>query len=124
MTVSFLLFNVIWIIVNFFIPIMQSLFSTILYDESGKLTLILLIKDPIFWISIVVAIAGNITILIWTKRRQRIEDDRIEQEWLRDLPRLIRQVEKRTKKGDYYGATETIKIIKELERIEKRRRIK
>lgn len=124
MTVSFLLFNVIWIIVNFFIPIMQSHFSTILYDESGKLTLILLIKDPIFWISIVVAIAGNITILIWTKRRQRIEDDRIEQEWLRDLPRLIRQVEKRTKKGDYYGATETIKIIKELERIEKRRRIK
>ena len=124
MTVSFLLFNVIWIIVNFFIPIMQSHFSTILYDESGKLTLILLIKDPIFWISIVVAIAGNITILIWTKRRQRIEDDRIEQEWLRDLPRLIRQVEKRTKKGDYYGATETINIIKELERIEKRRRIK
>lgn len=121
MTVSFLLFNVIWIIVNFFIPIMQSHFSTIIFDANGKLTLIPLIQDPIFWISIVVVIAGNIIILLRTKRRQRTEDDRIEQEWLRDLPRLIRQVEKRTKKGDYYGAKETIRIIKELERIAKKR---
>lgn len=111
-----IIYNLLWIMVLFFVPIFQNYFSTILFDKEGHITVQLLLRDPIFWIVFVIWMAGNILYSIYQKRMSK-EENIMERTWIKDKKRLIKNVTQKVKRGDYSGATETMKIMNELDKI-------
>lgn len=111
-----IIFNIVWIIVCFIIPIYQSYFSTLLVDKNGKFTIKPLLSDWRFWIALLVCIIGNF-VLIMRERKQK--DHEWQRKWLKQKEKMVDDVRKKAKRGDYSGANETIMIIEKLDSIVK-----
>ena len=108
-----ILFTIFWFSFCFIIAIGQSYFSTLLYDENGKFSIFPLLRNNYFWGFLIIWIIGNLLIHFYNKKR---EQD-FEMDWMRKKGKMIEDVMKKTKRGDYSGASETIKIISELDEI-------
>lgn len=120
MQICWILFNIIWIVINFFITIFQSYFSTTKFlDEKGNLSLIQLLTDKQFLIVLSLWIIINIFFIVVKAKteKEKKEDSIIAERWEKDKAKLIDDVTSKVKRGDYSGASETIKLIKELNKV-------
>lgn len=108
-----ILFTVFWFLFCFIVAIGQSYFSTLLYDENGEFSISKLLRNRYFWGFLIIWIVGNLLIHFYNKKR---EQD-FEVDWMRKKEKMIEDVIRKTKRGDYSGANETIKIISELNEI-------
>lgn len=119
MKVFWIIFNVLWIVLSFFIPILQSHFATIILDEKGNFTFELLMRDYIFWIAFAIWVVVNIIFLFFDikMKKETKEDDIIAKKWVKDKAKFIDDVTKKAKRGDYSGARESMNIMKSLDEI-------
>lgn len=121
MKVFWIIFNLLWIILNFFIPISQSYFASIMFDKEGNFTFSILLRDYKFWIAFAIWLVGNSIFLIVKIKadKEAKEDDIIAKKWIKDKSKLVDDVTKKAKRGDYSGAKETMKIMQKLDTIVK-----
>lgn len=121
MKIIWIIYNVLWIMSAFFIPIFQSYFATIMFDNEGNFTFELLLRDHKFWIAFALWVVGNIIFLIVKIKADKEvkEDDIIAEKWIKDKAKLIDDVTKKAKRGDYSGAREAMNIMESLDKIVK-----
>lgn len=114
---KWVIFNVLYVIISFFISIVQGCFSTIVVDENGNISFDALLRDYRFWIIFVVWIFVNLIFMYEDITDEEKCERRIIRRWVRQKNRFINDVRKKVKQGNYAGAKESIEIMKELEDI-------
>lgn len=121
MKLARIIFNVAWAIFCFIISISQSYFSTLLFDEDGHFTILPLITNVMFWVLLIIFIIGNILISLQNKMNN-VKEHHFEKAWVKQREKMITDVRKKAKRGDYSGAKETINIIHKLDNILKEKK--
>lgn len=103
--------NILWGLVTFIVPIIQSYFSNILIDDKGNINIIPLFKNFLFWVLLSIWILGNIIYSNVTSKKE----DRFLGKWAKEKHKMIKDVRQKAHQGRYIEANRTIDIIERLD---------
>lgn len=114
------IFNFLFLLFAFMLPIIQGYYSTISVDENKKFMPEVFLKSPFFWIILVLWLVFNIFEKRQAHDKKTQDESEMEKVWLSSKSKMIKDAAKKASKNDYSGAQETIKILEELDKCLKR----